>query len=389
MKVMIGAPPSTANAQHGLTDRLTRWAKGLSGRAEESQDAETAPRPRAGTAANREINRRRQLYADIGDFLFAHDLDLTAINFSVALDYLTGANIGVEKAIRAVMMERGKITNGWLETLAAEQRADEVTPESLATMLDKVEENLVQFTGLMHESRKSAKDYGAALQEQAKDLAGVAEGEPVLARLVGLTRSMVEKTRAVETQLRENQKQTQALKSSLETARRAAEQDHLTGLPNRRAFEARLRDEVAEAQAAGESLSIAFCDIDHFKVINDTHGHDTGDRVLKFVAGLLAKVSDDRCHVARHGGEEFVMLFRGKTAAETCEAVDDVREDLASRSLVNRTNGERMDRVSFSAGVANVLAYDDPRAALKAADRALYLAKEHGRNRVYLAAETE
>ena len=79
-------------------------------------------------------------------------------------------------------MERGKITNGWLETLAAEQRADEVTPESLATMLDKVEENLDQFTGLMHESRKSAKDYGAALQEQAKDLADVAEGEPVLVR---------------------------------------------------------------------------------------------------------------------------------------------------------------------------------------------------------------
>ncbi len=389
MMVMIGAPSSSTNAQHGLTDRLARWAKGLSGRPDEPQESEASTRQRAGTAANREINRRRQLYADIGDFLFAHDLDLTAINFSVALDYLTGANIGVEKAIRAVMMERGKITNGWVESLAAEQRADEVTPESLATMLDKVEENLDQFTGLMHESRKSAKDYGAALQEQAKDLADVAEGEPVLARLVGLTRSMVEKTRAVETQLRENQKQTQALKSSLETARRAAEQDHLTGLPNRRAFEARLRDEVAEAQAANESLSIAFCDIDHFKAINDTHGHDTGDRVLKFVAGLLAKVSDDRCHVARHGGEEFVMLFRGKTAAETCEAVDEVREDLASRSLVNRTNGERMDRVSFSAGVANVLAFDDPRAALKAADRALYLAKEHGRNRVYLAAETD
>jgi diguanylate cyclase len=388
MSVMTGATSSSASPQHGLTDRLARWARGFSGKAEEEAE-ETPSRPRAGTAAGREINRRRQLYSDIGDFLFAHDLDLTPTNFSVALDYLTGANIGVEKAIRAVMMERGKITNSWVETLAAEQKADEVTPESLASMLDKVEENLTQFTGLMHESRNSAKDYGAALQEQAKGLSEGGDSEPVLARLVGLTRSMVEKTRQVETQLRDNQRQTQALKTSLENARRAAEHDHLTGLPNRRAFEGVLREEVKAAQEQHEQLSIAFCDIDHFKNINDTHGHDTGDRVLKFVAGLLAKVSHDRCHVARHGGEEFVMLFRGKTAAETCEAVDGVREDLASRSLVNRTNGERMERVSFSAGVANVLAYEDPRAALKAADRALYLAKEHGRNRVYLAAETD
>jgi len=385
---MTAATSPSASPQHGLTDRLARWARGFSGKAEEEAE-ETPSRPRPGTAAGREINRRRQLYSDIGDFLFAHDLDLTPTNFSVALDYLTGANIGVEKAIRAVMMERGKITNSWIETLAADQKADEVTPESLASMLDKVEENLTQFTGLMHESRNSAKDYGAALQEQAKGLSEGGDSEPVLARLVGLTRSMVEKTRQVETQLRDNQRQTQALKTSLENARRAAEHDHLTGLPNRRAFEGVLREEVKAAQEQKEQLSIAFCDIDHFKNINDTHGHDTGDRVLKFVAGLLAKVSNDRCHVARHGGEEFVMLFRGKTAAETCEAVDGVREDLASRSLVNRTNGERMERVSFSAGVANVLAYEDPRAALKAADRALYLAKEHGRNRVYLAAETD
>lgn len=386
---MTGANSSSASPQHGLTDRLARWARGLSGKSDEEENGEDEQRPRAGSAANREMVRRRQLYGEIGDFLFAHDLDLTPINFSVALDYLTGANIGVEKAIRAVLMERGKITNSWIETVAAEQRADEVTAESLASMLDKVEENLGQFSGLMDESRNSAKDYGAALQEQARDLAGGGDSQPVLARLVGLTRSMVEKTRQVETQLRENQKQTQALKSSLENARRAAEHDHLTGLPNRRAFENVLNEEVKLAQAAGEQLSVAFCDIDHFKMVNDTHGHDTGDRVLKFVASLLAKASDDRCHVARHGGEEFVMLFRGKTAAEACETVDGVREDLATRSLVNRTNGERMERISFSAGVANVFLYEDPRAALKAADRALYLAKEHGRNRVYLAAETD
>ena len=385
---MTGASSSSTGSHHGLTDRLSRWARGLSGKADDAPATEEQ-RARPGGAASREIHRRRRLYEEIGEFLFAHDLDLTPLNFGVALDYLTGANIGVEKAVQAVLMERGKITNSWLESVVASQRADEITPDSLSSMLDKVEENLEQFTGLMTESRNSAKDYGAALQEQAKGLAAGGDSEPIMARLVGLTRSMVEKTRQVESQLRENQKQTQALKSSLESARRAAEHDHLTGLPNRRAFEGVLREELQLAQEKGEQLSVAFCDIDHFKQVNDTHGHDTGDRVLKFVAGLLAKISDDHCHVARHGGEEFVMLFRGKTAAEACEAVDAVREDLATRSLVNRTNGERMERVSFSAGVANVLAYDEPRAALKAADRALYLAKEHGRNRVYLAAEAD
>ncbi|KFG90260.1 putative diguanylate cyclase [Sphingobium herbicidovorans NBRC 16415] len=387
---MTGAS-SSANPQHGLADRLTRWARGLSGKGEAEEEVdETEPqRARAGSSAHREINRRRKLYDEIGNFLFAHDLDLTPLNFGVAHDYLTGAQIGVEKAIRAVLAERGTISNGLVEEIVAEQRADEVTPEALSTMLAKVEENLSEFTGLMTESRNSAKDYGAALQEEVKGLAARADNEPVLARLVALTRSMVEKTRQVEGQLRQNEKQTHALRSSLANARRAAEHDHLTGLPNRRAFEGTLREEVALAQKEGQQLAVAFCDIDHFKVINDTHGHDTGDRVLKFVAGLLAKASNDQCHVARHGGEEFVMLFRGKTAAEACEAVDRVRQDLATRSLVNRTNGERMERVSFSAGVSNVLAYDDPRAALKAADRALYLAKEHGRNRVYLAAEVD
>jgi diguanylate cyclase len=387
---MTGAS-SSANPQHGLADRLTRWARGLSGKGDAEEEAEeTEPqRARAGSSAHREINRRRKLYDEIGNFLFAHDLDLTPLNFGVAHDYLTGAQIGVEKAIRAVLAERGKISNGWVEELVAEQRADEVTPEALSTMLAKVEENLSEFTGLMTESRNSAKDYGAALQEEVKGLAAGSDNEPVLGRLVALTRSMVEKTRQVESQLRQNEKQNHALRSSLANARRAAEHDHLTGLPNRRAFEGTLREEVAMAQKEGQPLAVAFCDIDHFKVINDTHGHDTGDRVLKFVAGLLAKISNDQCHVARHGGEEFVMLFRGKTAAEACEAVDSVRQDLATRSLVNRTNGERMERVSFSAGVSNVLAFDDPRAALKAADRALYLAKEHGRNRVYLAAEID
>jgi diguanylate cyclase len=329
------------------------------------------------------------LYEDIGSFLFAHDLDLTPLNFGLALDYITGNDLAIEKAVRAILTDKGKLTNGVAERIIADQRAEELTPDTLHDMLAKVEENLDQLTGIADQSSTSAKDFGAALQKQAAELTKGSAGSEAIANLVSLTRTMVEKTREVEARMREGQKQTHLLQKNLENARKAAEQDHLTGLPNRRSFENTLRDEAAVAQRNNEPLSLAFCDIDHFKNINDAHGHDAGDRVLKFVAGLLAKISGDKCHVARHGGEEFVMLFRGMTVAEAAKLVDDARADMAERNLVDRKTGERMDQVTFSGGVADVFAYSEPREALKAADRALYLAKEHGRNRVYIAREVD
>lgn len=374
------------NAQTGLSNRIARWAHRFSGTEQEGQLAAAgSSREATRNGSSREVERRRELYNDIGSFLFAHDLDLTAVNFGLALDYITGNDHQIEKAVKAILSERGRLTNTAAEEIIAERHAGEMTAEGLSQMLNTVEANLTKFTKLATQSSSSASDYGAALQAKVKDMDGKASSEDMVNNLLSLTRSMVEKSRQIETEMRESQKKTRALQQSLESARKAAEQDHLTGLPNRRAFESRLKEEATQAAATGEALSVAFCDIDHFKKINDTHGHDTGDRVLKFVGSLLAKISGEKCHVARHGGEEFVMLFRGKTVAEACEIVDETRADLASRNLVDRNSGDRMDQVSFSGGVADVFAYDDPRDALKAADRALYLAKEHGRNRVYMA----
>lgn len=355
---------------------------------EAGREDEAAAREAGSAHLRRESERRKTLYDEVGSFIFAHDLDLTPLNFGLALDYITGNDIAIEKAVRAILTERGKLTNGVAEQIIAEQRAEELTPDTLGDMLLEVEANLDQLTGIANQSSSSAKDFGAALQKQAATLGQADTGEAV-SNLILLTRSMIEKTREVEARMRDGQVQTRLLQKNLESARKAAEQDHLTGLPNRRAFENTLREEAATAREGTEPLCVAFCDIDHFKVINDNHGHDAGDRVLKFVAGLLAKISDDRCHVARHGGEEFVMLFRGMTVAEAAKVVDDARIDMAQRNLVDRKTGERMERVTFSGGVADVFAYPEPRDALKAADRALYLAKEHGRNRVYIARDME
>lgn len=374
------------NAHSGFTSRLAQWAQRLSN-SEEEQDAPPPTREATRNGSVREIERRRTLFDDIGSFLFAHDLDLTPINFGLAHDYITGSDLQIEQAVKAVLHDRGQLTNSIAEKIVADRHAKDMTPETLGKMLSTVEDSLTKFTTIASEQSASTSDYGAALQAQVSTM-DPKSNDPLITALIGLTRTMIEKSRDVEEQMRESQKQTRALQQSLEAARKAAEHDHLTGLPNRRAFEARLKEEIIRAQELGEHLCVAIADIDHFKHINDNHGHDTGDRVLKFVASLLAKVSGERCHVARHGGEEFVMLFRGKTVAQACEVVDDTRKDLASRNLVDRNSGERMEQISFSGGVADVFAYEDPREALKAADRALYLAKEHGRNRIYMAPET-
>ena len=135
----------------------------------------------------------------------------------------------------------------------------------------------------------------------------------------------------------------------------------------------------------GEPLCVAFCDIDHFKLVNDTHGHEAGDRILCVVAKTLSQISGEKCHIARHGGEEFVMLFRGSSTEEAHQLLDDARAELAARKLVNRRTEQPFGQVTFSGGIADVFAYPDARLALAAADEALYRAKEAGRNRITLA----
>src|SRR3546814_20984468 len=115
----------------------------------------------------------------------------------------------------------------------------------------------------------------------------------------------------------------------------------MTCLPNRRAFETVLEREYRDARASFDPLTVAFCDIDHFKRINNTHGHDAGDRVIRLIAEMLATISDDNCHVARHGGEEFVMLFRGGSLFEAHKKLDGFRGHMAERRLRNRKTEDR------------------------------------------------
>jgi diguanylate cyclase len=331
-----------------------------------------------------EEDARPSLFQLIGQFLDGHQLDATPAHYELAYNYLTNSDRKLVDAVERAIANLGRLTPEAAELILSEMRTD-MSAEMLSKLIDQAQTGLNNIAGLAKQSGADAKAYGQALESSVADLKG-GSPEQTVATLVSLTQSMIEKTRAAEQQLRDAGKQMNQLRGSLAEARRLAESDQLTGLANRRAFEGRLRQAVATARDSGRPLSLAFCDIDHFKKINDTHGHDVGDRILKFVAQRLASVSGNNCFVARHGGEEFVMLFEGLSAEEAARMVDDVRADMEDRRLVAKQSGEPIGKVSFSAGVATLADNDNGRGMLRAADQALYKAKREGRNRVELAA---
>lgn len=348
----------------------------------ETVEAEAAgipeqPRDRRDTARHRRLE-------EIGSFLSYHQLEVTTHTLRIANDYLSGTDPQLVRLIDRQMQMRKPVTIDWLdEVLIRNERSDELA--TLAQLMERLESSIDDFSRTSHDAHKATSEYHSALEEHVNELEQVTSAGVVISELATIAKVMLKRTRDIEKQMLRSEAQTRTLKRRLEEARRSAEQDHLTGLPNRRAFETFYEEEFRIAQTEMEPLCVAFCDIDHFKKVNDTHGHDAGDRVLKLVAESLGRISNDTCHIARHGGEEFVVLFRGVSVAEAQAKLDNLREQLAERRLVNRATDVPFGQITFSAGIANVFAFPDRRTALKAADAALYRAKQEGRNRILVA----
>lgn len=173
---------------------------------------------------------------------------------------------------------------------------------------------------------------------------------------------------------------------------RMAFRDELTGLPGRRALNERLA-------GLGRQYVIAMLDVDHFKSLNDTHGHDVGDQVLKLAASRIARVRGGG-EAYRFGGEEFAVVFPGRSVEEAMPHLEALREELAAYRMEMRHSaragrhnprGQQRARrkadqtisVTVSIGVAESSGrLDTADAVVQAADKALYRAKEKGRNRV-------
>ena len=259
--------------------------------------------------------------------------------------------------------------------------AEAVTAQPL---FDRLEETIRRFS----ETAAQATEQTGACQRQVRDQIVAAEGlipDPATRQIVDLARTMLATLGQLEQNMRRSEAETDRLRKDLEQARHEADIDCLTGLPNRRAFEREFARAEETARSHGTALHVAICDIDRFKSVNDRFGHETGDGLLRAVASVLGECAKDGCFVARHGGEEFVLLLRDLSREQSVARLDRARVALGERRFISRQTRQPIGTISFSAGVADVMAVTDPRAALSKADAALYRAKDAGRNRVVSA----
>ncbi len=226
----------------------------------------------------------------------------------------------------------------------------------------------------------------SALNENIVQLEDCSVSDTVQSVLGNLSRnatSLCAVTDTLQSKMVAAQAEIDSLKKELETSKEQANTDSLTGLSNRRVFEAIYNKVVAVNN--GRDISLIMMDIDKFKLFNDNYGHLMGDQVLKLVGQLLKEECVAPLVPIRFGGEEFALFCPEYSIKDAHDIAETIRIKLSRIVLSNKRTGEKLPPVTASFGVTVSDGTELLYAVIERADKALYLAKESGRNRVQIA----
>lgn len=226
--------------------------------------------------------------------------------------------------------------------------------------------------------------YGKALEGATHQLVASPDEagmKRLVESLVAATARMQRRSQALEDKLQATSNEVTQLRSHLERVREEAMTDALTGIANRKRFDETLRRARRDADTSHKPLSLVLCDIDYFKRFNDTWGHQTGDQIIRFVAGCLTRHSGDTHVVARYGGEEFAIVMPNTDPAGAIDISERIRKTVESKKLLRKSTNEDLGNITVSLGVATYREGESIEELIERSDANLYKSKTEGRNR--------
>jgi diguanylate cyclase len=304
--------------------------------------------------------------------------------YELLYTYATGVNPTLNARINAIFRD-GDPTIDLAEALYNEFLKAQDVNERISSVTERMSTRINEVHDAIDSAMVSAGAFSDSLQAATGDLAGETDLNRIRALAASLlreTRLMQDTNRRLEQRLEVSRSDIAGLQRDLDEVRRESMLDPLTKIYNRKSFDEGLLRSIAEAEEAGQPLSLLLVDIDHFKRFNDSYGHQTGDQVLRLVAMTLKSNIKGKDIVARYGGEEFAAILPSTDLDGAVIVADNIRKAIQAKELLKRSTNEKLGRITASFGIALFRGGESPSALIERADRCLYAAKAAGRNRV-------
>ena len=313
------------------------------------------------------------------------DAALHPVSYAVWYEYVSGINHTLTIATDTLLAKGVPLAEDDIKMLFERHVAD-VCNEAASAIVAGFHQVLGDISQSTEVAAKEADVFGATLQRITQGGTNPEATLDMQALLDG-TQAMQASVATLKTQLSASQQEIERLREEVNRARDASLTDGLTGLVNRKGFDQALANCLsgvdAECTAAGPCLLMG--DIDHFKTINDTYGHLFGDKVIRAVASVIKSHVKVRDTAARFGGEEFVILLPDTPLQGAQVLAEHIRNSIEKGRIKRSGSQEAVAQVTLSLGVAHYHPGESATAFIERADRALYLSKRDGRNRVSIA----
>lgn len=250
----------------------------------------------------------------------------------------------------------------------------------------KVALQVTEILAMLRKEQASLQKYGRVLGDTSEKISSpAARDNKLLHQIVSLlsdaTSSTIDHGKKVVTSMNQTSVEIHSIQNELDRYKKLANTDPLTKLANRRAFDAHIA-EIGEDKKSDMYVALIFADVDHFKRVNDTHGHIVGDKVLAYVASIMQSVLEPETFIARIGGEEFAVALESTTEEEASKQAEAIRVAVESKQFINRKSGVNYGPITMSLGVCMASEAADSNDLYRKADQALYASKNSGRNRV-------